>query len=72
MRAGSNLSNSRKKSSPLILRSNHLAVLNSKFVITRRALADLAQSRAELRELASHVIKGTSGIGIAGLLFEVR
>jgi hypothetical protein len=50
VRDGSNLSNSCKKSSPLILKSNHPAVLNLKCVITQRELADLVPVRPELRQ----------------------
>jgi hypothetical protein len=49
VRAGSNLSNFRKKSSPLILKSNYLPVLNSTCVITQRDLADMAQLRTSVK-----------------------
>jgi hypothetical protein len=53
MRAGSNLPNFRKKSSPLILNSKYFAVLKSKCVIKQRDLVEMEQLRTELRKLAN-------------------
>ena len=53
MRADTNLSNFRKKSSP-ITRNSDRAILKSKCVITERDLASLSQMRGELRRLSDH------------------
>jgi hypothetical protein len=51
VRAAPNLPNSRKKSSPIIRKSDR-DVLNSKCVITKRELAEVLRLRQQLRSLA--------------------
>jgi hypothetical protein len=53
VRANSNLSDSRKKSSPMVLNSKYLAGRNPKRMIKQRDLAELAQLRKELRKLTN-------------------
>jgi hypothetical protein len=56
VRAASNLSISRKKSSPIIRKSDR-AVLKSKCVITNRELAEVLSLRGELRSLVDRFDK---------------
>jgi hypothetical protein len=62
VRACSNLSNSRRKSSPLMRNSKYLAVPKSKSVIKQRDLAELAHLRRELGKLANRFDKKRSQV----------